>query len=1157
MLVACIATSSVLLLLSSIVGLIESDTIVFNPSSPVFTNGTNNAVLECSISQMASGMSLKLFHEALKLGSAPGKRITSSGSSTTLTIDTITLADKGNYTCKAFNGAKEVACGSIDLKVYEAPHLFAFPPTLEIAGQQTSTLKCSVSNLGQISPAQDTSIIWCKDGMNITSAVGSVKLVGKESHLTITAVEVGSTYGCGISGYLCSAYTITLPLTKTSTTHIPTANVSISGGMASNYTFRDKDTHASVNCDLTSSPPTDLRIQWFRNGFRLQNTALRVHMSQHELAHGHVVGTLHFSIIYHRDADLYSCKTSKSAREWPLTIHVYSHPIVQLISDTPFVDEGSPANLTCSLSNMDSLEPGAFANITWFENGKRLQETGRNITKTGLGSERLYIDKVSEDTVFFCCLNITCSRKAKLTILKKDSAVCKPELDSKRRLWTKAKAGGTMEYVCPVAYDGTISRRCNEREQWEDPKDFSCVKQTLLGLIDKLENIEERLEPKDNIRNLLLNFRNITSNKQLLPTAGDLNTSISLLKDIATFWNSSEYILKDDVTKIFLEIVDEILSLEKKKDWDLVTEVTEVPRASSLLDILKLLGEVSGHHQTDQVKTITGRNLIFQVRNTTKPVDIIFPSKYNANDTATLKLNQTTLQNIATDPRGYFTIVLVHYSTLSQFISTAHTSASRADGVNGATFDFIKDSPIVSLDILWNNPGERRTYIHDFNPGVEVHNPHKTVPVFKQLCVEMDHPEMGWSICSAPKKSGNETTTICIYPQTGNYGVAENIGKIPEIVILAIKIVAGILLLAVVVLAVMRCRKEENFRKDLNALSMHISMAISYCLLVFGGTSSENKDICSNIAVCINYFFLTTSFLTLSLSLSTVAAALNKTDPRTVAKPELFAIGMLIASLVLPSIIIGIYISVKGKSGYGSNDVCVPSTTNNALYVLVIPLLAVFLVRIVHLLLIFICGREYLDEKGKRCECVNKNRYAYFRSVFRPLRLFAETASGLLLSLVTVYSQDTIDVLFSVVVVAQTSFYVLAELNLTSFSQIEMNWPPENATGNILATLSPEEAKQTYQENHELENQEQENHEQENQEQENHEEENQEQEHREQENQVQENQEQERREQENQEQENHEQENHEHKKTKNRKKHDQENHEHRKTKNRKTKNRKT
>ncbi|XP_071112355.1 uncharacterized protein [Haliotis cracherodii] len=1054
MFVACIATSSVLLLLSSIVGLIESYTIVFNPSSPVFTNGTNNAVLECSILPMASGMSLKLFHEALELGSATGKRLTSSGSNTTITIDTITLADQGNYTCKAFTGSTEVASGSTDLKVYEVPRLVLFPPTLEIAGKQTSTLKCSVNNPGQINPAQDTSIIWCKDGMNITSAVGSVKLVGKESHLTITAVEVGSTYGCGIRGYLCSAHTITRPLTTTSTTQIPTANVSISGVVTSDYTFREKDTNVSVSCDLRSSPPTDFTIQWSRNGFRLQNIALRVHMSQHELAHGHVVGTLHFSIIYRRDADLYSCKTSKSAREWPLTIHVYSHPILQLISDTPFVEEGSPATFKCSFSNMDSLEPGAFANITWFENGKPLQETGRNITKTGLGSEKLYIDKVSEDTFFHCCLNITCSRIAKLTILKKDSAACKPEPDSKGRNWTKAIAGGTMVNVCPVAYDGTISRRCNEREQWEDPKDFSCVNQTLLSLIDKLENIEERLEPKDNIRNLLLNFRSITSNKEVPLTAGDLNKSISLLKDIATFLNSSEYILKEDVTKIFLDIVDEILSLEKKKDWDLVSEVTEVPRASSLLDILKLLGEASGHHQTDQVMNITGRNLIFQVMNTRKPVGIIFPSQYNANGTATLKLNQITLQNIATDPRGHFIIVLVYYSTLSQFISTAHTSASRADCVNRATFDFIEDSPIVSLHIYRNNPGERRTYILDLNPGIEVLNPHNTVAVDKQLCVEMDHAEMGWSTCSATKKSGNETMTFCTYPQTGNYGVAENTVKIPEIVILAIKIVAGILLLAVVVMAIMNFLAEKNRTEHLIALSMHSSVAISYGLLVFGGTASENKDICSNIAVCINYFFLTTSFLTLSLSLSTVEQA------------KRFAIGMLIASLVLPSIIIGIYLSVKGKSGYGSNDVCVPSTTNNALYLLVIPLPAVAVVQVLLCIIVGKTGKE-----GKRCQCVNKYRYAYCRSGFRSLRLGTETVFGILLSLLTVYSQETIDVLFSVVGVAQASFYVLAELELPRENAVwpssslqsknDAKYPPENAAGNILATLSPEEAKQT------------------------------------------------------------------------------------------------
>ncbi|XP_048258369.1 adhesion G protein-coupled receptor B1-like [Haliotis rufescens] len=1053
MFVACIATSPVLLLLSSIVGLIDSYTIVFNPSSPVFTNGTNNAVLECSILPMASGMSLRLFHEARELGSETGKRLTSSGSSTTITIDTITLADKGNYTCKAYNGSTEVASRSTDLKVYEIPRLAVFPPTLEIAGKQTSTLRCSVNNPAHISPAQDTSIIWCKDGMNITSAVGSVKLVGKESHLTITSVEVGSTYGCGIRGYLCSAHTITRPLTTTSTTHVPTANVSISGGVTSDYTFRDKDSNASVSCDLTSSPPTDLTIQWFRNGFRLQNTALRVHMSQHELAHGHFVGTLHFSIIYRRDADLYSCKTSKSAREWTSTIHVYSHPILQLISDPPFVDDGSNATLTCNLSNKDSSEPGAFANITWFENGKPLQETGRNITKTGLGSEKLYIDKVSEDTVFCCCLNITCSRKAKLTILKKDSAVCKPEPDSKGRNWTKAKAGGTMVNVCPVAYDGTISRRCNEREQWEDPKDFSCVNQTLLGLIDKLENIEERLEPKDNIRNLLLNFRNITSNKELPLTAGDLNTSITLLEDIATFFNSSEYILKD-VTKIFLDIVDEILSLEKKKDWDLVTEMTEVPRASSLLDILKLLGEASGHHQTDQVIDVTGRNLIFQVTNTTKPVDIIFPSKYNANGTATLKLNQITLQNIATEPRGHFIIVLVYFSTLSQFISTAHTSASRADCVNRATFDFIEDSAIVSLHIYRNNPGERRTYILDLNPGIEVHNPHNTVPVDKQLCVEMDHTEMGWSTCSATKKSGNETITFCTYQQTGNYGVAENTVKIPEIMILAIKIVAGILLLAVVVMAIMNFLAEQNRTEHLIALSMHSSVAISYGLLVFGGTSSENKDICSNIAICINFFFLTTSFLTLSLSLSTVEQA------------KRFAIGMLIASLALPLIIIIIYLSVKGKSGYGSNDVCVPSTTNNALYLLIIPLLAVAVVQVILCIIVGITGKE-----GKRCKCVNKYRSVYCRSVFRSLRLGTETGIGILLSLLTVYSQETIDVLFSIVGVVQTSLYVLAELELprenavwpspSLQSKIDAKYPPENATGNILATLSPEEAKQT------------------------------------------------------------------------------------------------
>ena len=128
---------------------------------------------------------------------------------------------------------------------------------------------------------------------------------------------------------------------------------------------------------------------------------------------------------------------------------------------------------------------------------------------------QLIIDHVDHNTEYRCTASNaagTSSKVVKVRELLPSDHLCPDEV-YQGISWTKSRAETHNEQLCPVAMNGTVSRKCNKMVQWEEPDYAGCATVEVMQYKTNLEMIQRGFGQSDfptlmNYVQILLQFVN-------------------------------------------------------------------------------------------------------------------------------------------------------------------------------------------------------------------------------------------------------------------------------------------------------------------------------------------------------------------------------------------------------------------------------------------------------------------------------------------------------------------------------------------------------------------------------------------------------------------------------------------------------------------------
>ncbi|XP_077623007.1 sialoadhesin [Crocuta crocuta] len=301
---------------------------------------------------------LVLSHNGLILASTSGEgdhssrfSVFSNPNSLNLEIRDLQPADSGKYTCSATNSLGN-SSSSLDFHAKVAQLLIS--PTAEVVEGQGVTLSCRSG----LRPTPDIRFSWYRNGALLFEGPRS------SFHLSAaSSTDAGSYYCQAKGGHSASGPSSSAVLTVLYAPRQPTFTAQLDPDAAGVGARRQ----GLLLCRVDSSPPAQLRLlhrdhvvassplplgcggcSWRLKVTRAPNL-LRVEIRDPVL----------------EDEGVYLCEASNALGNASASATFDAQATVLVITPSPTLREGTPANLTCNVSR----EASGPANFSWFRNG--------------------------------------------------------------------------------------------------------------------------------------------------------------------------------------------------------------------------------------------------------------------------------------------------------------------------------------------------------------------------------------------------------------------------------------------------------------------------------------------------------------------------------------------------------------------------------------------------------------------------------------------------------------------------------------------------------------------------------------------------------------------------------------------------------------------
>ncbi|XP_060583876.1 LOW QUALITY PROTEIN: serine-rich adhesin for platelets-like [Ruditapes philippinarum] len=546
----------------------------------------------------------------------------------------------------------------------------------------------------------------------------------------------------------------------------------------------------------------------------------------------------------------------------------------------------------------------------------------------------------------------------------KQASPCAKTTDSHGQVWNETSPGETVVFPCSKINQDLsdyVTRKCSKVGKWLLPQ-YNCIRKALEDITESVNIIKEKptTETVVHVLDQLSSLTNQTDSNKTY--SGELEAVTSTLEVIATI-DYTNITINDSLSTSFFETTSNLLNTSNTESWQAIGDQSSTsPEASS--GASKVLDVISNF--TDAISSSFNRdgggnfsktfdNLVLEIRSIQDSPNIKFPP--TGSQSASLDLPKASLT-------GSTTYSAVLYKNLSGMMSI-NTAFSGNDIELG--------SSIMSVKL------DRWTEVKDFNITLTFQH-FETGQQLSATCSYRNASSVLWGKDGCKVEHSDNNETVCECDHLTNFAILMSPCTKENVETQAIRIISivgcSISMLCLIITMLTHIYYWQFVKSDRVKILMNLCFAllISYSIFLGGVDRTANKDVCTTIAVLLQYMYLVVFFLMLveAVEISFVVLYVFTTESRLK--------WILPLAWLLPAVIVGISLAVTQTKGYGNDKSCWLSIDDGLIWAFVGPALLIILVNFILIVLVLkaIFKTKKLSQKslkgrtiaGIRCLCV-------------------------------------------------------------------------------------------------------------------------------------------------------------------------------------------
>ncbi|XP_060558292.1 adhesion G protein-coupled receptor L2-like [Ruditapes philippinarum] len=561
-----------------------------------------------------------------------------------------------------------------------------------------------------------------------------------------------------------------------------------------------------------------------------------------------------------------------------------------------------------------------------------------------------------------CTLSVRASDKAFPTInatfsLLIEFTKCLSDTDYQNIQWESGTLEQTTWRECPAGYIGQVSRYCTERG-YQDPV-YNCTKSSIDNIYKKL--IEDMKTGQVDIVEVLDELSIATSatyeNNTLF--IGDIVTAFNILTKIIDVVTVNTTNL-ENITNAYVQTINNILDESTIQTWKV-----NINQTGSGADVVLKITDSFVEKILTTSKNITAEisksNLYLKMGSVQSCSEALsFPEREKGSFLEWARPRKDKLMIDCDSTVESFSGIM--YRNLSMIIPSFTSSTKSEDlRVNAPVISFTF-YPIIKRQLV--NPVEITFQL--FNHSLD----NARCSFWKDSKSETSQGYWSDEGCRQKIVNKDKDVVVCVCNHLTNFALlmSPSSTKIDEDQSNALSIISMIGCIVSIICVVLCLAIHAFFWRFVKSVRSIIHMNLScwlvvaYILFLAGINRTENKDVCTLIAVLLHLVFLIIFFgmLTEGCNLSyTVLKPLSSRKP---------GIPLMIASYVIAVIIVVVSMGVSQLHGYGTEQTCWLSTETGLIWAFLAPVLVVILVNFIIVVLVIrtMCGTTAMSKKSTK-----------------------------------------------------------------------------------------------------------------------------------------------------------------------------------------------
>ncbi|XP_069102977.1 adhesion G protein-coupled receptor B1-like isoform X2 [Argopecten irradians] len=651
-------------------------------------------------------------------------------------------------------------------------------------------------------------------------------------------------------------------------------------------------------------------------------------------------------------------------------IHIHRLPEVRINPVVLSVEDGGKVTLTCTITRYEDENDIEFI---WTFNGFTNESTLSGVPVTTNETSVLQlVDLTLHNSGNYVCSvmvynikdTISLTSTSTIYVLSKDVKTCPNITDERGLEWPLTPVGTQLTLPCPNTFTGNVTRDCMQDGLWGKVNYINCVRTQINNALEQVIGIKDGLIHADEIHNVLQSIAEVTSaTNETRLTSGDLSKTSLVLSELVDVIDDSQ--TSPNLTKNFVDIVDNMLSPVNRDTWIDVTKQSTSTDVSDIMDTVEKLGNIVGKNLSVASPIVVERsNIVVEIK---RIQDNDIHSNLNTSTNDSYFQNQIAL-NLGSGTTGDVTYTAVLYSTIGKILP------NNTNVLTGYP------SEVLGLSIVHGYSSSRHlpsniSLTFDIEKLRSENNLTGNVNI---KCVFWNFNKaagpIGWSDIGC---SWSSQRNACLCNHLTNFAVLMSPIQISnEIDIARLRIITlagcSLSILSTAITMVVYALLWRYIKNDRSVLVLNMCVAVTagYALFLGGLDRTDDNVLCTVVAALLHFFFLAIFCLMLADGIQLLRRTTVVMNVKSILK------WLLLIGWGLPAIIVGITIGIKHDGGYHSKTYCWLTLTDGVLYSFVGPVLVIILVNVAVMILVLkaLLTSQFIMTKSQKQKVVSAVR---------------------------------------------------------------------------------------------------------------------------------------------------------------------------------------